>query len=372
MKLSLVIPALTAGGAERVMSIMANYWAEHGWDITFITLDDGSAPPFFTLHEQVRQRALGVLRDSENIFSALLNNCKRLWALRQVISEERPDAVISFLDTTNVLTLLATRGLRVPVIVSEHIDPHHYRIKQAWGLLRQRVYPWADRVVVLTERVLEFFPPALRPKLVVIPNPVVLSSPGEGEGFKLAPGKWIVAMGRLAEQKGFDMLLQAFATLHERHAEWCLAILGEGPLRGELETLRDRLGLTNRVFLPGRVDAPEATLAQASLFVLSSRFEGFPMALCEAMALGLPVVAFDCPTGPREIIRDGVDGVLVPPENPVLLAAAMERLMDDPDTRQRLAARAPEVAERFALEKVMAMWETLLTEVSTGSSRRSS
>lgn len=370
MKLVLVIPALTAGGAERVMSIMANYWAEHGWDIAIMTLDDGAVPPFFALHERVRQHPLGGLRDSGNLFSALLNNAQRIWALRRAIAVERPDAVISFLDSTNVLTLLATRGLGIPVIVAEHIDPRHHRIKPAWHLLRQRVYPWAERVVVLTERVLDFFPPMLRPKLVVVPNPVVLTPPGEASEFQLPQGRWIVAMGRLAEQKGFDILLDAFAMLYEHHPEWRVVILGEGPLRGALEARRDRLGLTGRVLFPGRVNVPEAVLTQAELFVLPSRFEGFPMALCEAMALGLPVVAADCPTGPQEIMRDGVDGVLVPPENPALLAAAMARLMDDPGTRQRLAARAPEVAERFALEKVMALWETLLTAAINDTPRR--
>lgn len=370
MKLVMIIPALTAGGAERVMSIMANYWAERGWNIILLTLDDGSKPPFFVLHERIRHSPLGLLRDSAHILSALLNNGKRLWALRRAIREHDPDGIISFLDSTNVLALLASRGLRIPVIVSERIDPGRHRIKRAWNFLRRQVYPWADRVVVQTRRVFEFFPPALWPKLVVIPNPVIPSPPGQGTGVELPPGKWIVAMGRLAEQKGFDILLEAFALLRERQAEWRVAILGEGALRGELEALRDRLGLGDRVLLPGRVSNPEALLRRADLFVLPSRFEGFPMALCEAMACGLPVVAADCPTGPREILRDGVDGVLVPPENPELLASALERLMKDPAERKRLAARAPEVAERFALDKVMAMWEAVLADASAGRSRR--
>jgi GalNAc-alpha-(1->4)-GalNAc-alpha-(1->3)-diNAcBac-PP-undecaprenol alpha-1,4-N-acetyl-D-galactosaminyltransferase len=362
MKLAMIIPALTAGGAERVMSIMVNYWAGHGWDIVLITLDDGSEPPFFALHDRIQQRHLALLRDSTGALDALFNNGRRIVGLRRTLRAERPDAVISFLDTTNVLTLLAARGLRLPVIVSEHIDPGQSRIKQSWNALRHRVYPWADRVVVLTRRVAEFFPPALQAKLAVIPNPVVLAPPGKSKSATLPHGPWIVAMGRLAEQKGFDILLDSFATLTKRHAGWRLAILGEGPLRGALETQRERLGLTQKVLLPGRVEAPETVLAQAQLFVLPSRFEGFPMALCEAMALGLPVVAFDCPTGPREIIRDGVDGVLIPPEDTALLAAAMERLMTDPGERQRLAALAPEVAERFALDKVMAMWEAVVEE----------
>jgi glycosyltransferase involved in cell wall biosynthesis len=360
MKLVLVIPAITAGGAERVMSILANHWAARDRDIALLTFDDGAEPPFFALDPRIRHRTLSLLGDSANPVMGLLNNLRRLRVLRRAIRRERPDAVVSFLDTTNVLTLLASLGLSVPVIVAEHIEPSQYRVKLAWAMLRRWLYPVAGRVVLLTERAREFFPASLGPKIVVIPNPVVpVAAPG-GAGIPLPEGHKAVAMGRLVEQKGFDYLLEAFARLADRHPQWSLLILGEGPLRGELESLRDRLGLAGRALLPGRVECPEAVLAESDLFVLSSRFEGFPMALCEAMACGLPVVAFDCPTGPREIIREGYDGVLVPPADPERLAEAMDRLMADPDERRRLAEKAPQVIDRFGLERVMGLWEEAL------------
>lgn len=360
MRLVLLIPALGAGGAERVMSLMANHWAGRGWDIRLLTLDDGARPPFFPLHEEVRHRPLGLLRDSANPVQAVWNNARRLLGLRAAIRAERPEAVISFLDTTNVLCLLATLGLGLPVVVSEHTNPERYWLKPIWHRLRRWVYPLAHRVVVLTPRTLEFFPVSLRPKLRVVPNPVVPSAVGGRVDIPLPAGRLIVALGRLVESKGFDLLIEAFARLGPRYPDWSLLILGEGPARAGLEALRGRLGLDGRVGLPGWVSRPETVLGRADLFVLSSRFEGFPMALCEAMAAGVAVVAADCPTGPREIVRDGVDGLLVPAEDAAALAVAMERLMADGEERRRCAARAVEVVERFGMDRIMALWEAAL------------
>jgi glycosyltransferase involved in cell wall biosynthesis len=177
-------------------------------------------------------------------------------------------------------------------------------------------------------------------------------------------------MGRLVKQKGFDFLLQAFARCKDIHPEWSLVILGEGEERNDLESMREALGLEGRVEFRGRVKEPATILRQADLFVMSSRFEGFPLALIEAMACGLPVISTDCPTGPSEIIRNEIDGLLITPNNVEVLANAMDRLMANQSERNILGARAVGVVERFGVEQVMNMWDHLIDEVSKVQSRK--
>jgi GalNAc-alpha-(1->4)-GalNAc-alpha-(1->3)-diNAcBac-PP-undecaprenol alpha-1,4-N-acetyl-D-galactosaminyltransferase len=361
--LTLIIPSLGCGGAERVMTIMANYWARRRWEITLLTLCDRSTRPFYELDAGVRYEALGLMNDSGGILEAARNNIKRIYTLRRAVRRSNPDAVISFLDTTNVLTLLATRGLGIPVIVSERIDPASNAIGKAWKHLRNRAYPMADLLVVQSGAALDYFSQAVRSRARIIPNPVL---PPRQDGVHCdlkANGPLVVAMGRLEEQKGFDLLLKAFAKLRDGHPKWRLMILGEGPLRHELEGLSRELGLAGRVDMPGRVKDPHRILKQADLFVLPSRFEGFPNALCEAMACGLPAISSDCPTGPRDIIRDKLDGLLVPNENVNALALAMDRLMGNEMIRKQYAFHAPQVINRFGLESVMQMWEEAVGEV---------
>jgi glycosyltransferase involved in cell wall biosynthesis len=379
MRIGLVISSLAAGGAERVLSTIANYWAEKGHEIDLLTLDGADVPPFYPLHGSVRRHALGLYGQSRHVLDGIQRNRRRMQTLRDAISRAAPDVVISFGDRTNVLTLLAAARSGPPVIVSERADPRHLPIGAGWDALRRFLYPRAARIVVQSEEVRRCFSATVQQKSRVIPNPVVvpegsarlegpLSGPGTGHR---APGtraqrRRAIGMGRFTEEKGFETLLTAFAKLSPRHPDWDLTIWGDGPLRAELGTRVERLGLQERVFLPGRTAQPFAVMRQADLFVLSSRTEGFPNVLCEAMACGLPVVSFDCPSGPREIIRHDVDGVLVPPGDLEALTRSMGRLMADAGERARLAARAPEVLDRFGLERVMGMWETLVAEVRHG------
>lgn len=375
MRLACVISSLRPGGAEGVMARIAAGLAGRGHDIRLLTLDGGGAPPEQPLPPGVRVRALGLQAASAGPLSALAANLRRVAALRRAVRREAPEAVLSFMAETNVLALLAV-GRSLPVVVSERVHPAMHRIEAAWNALRRAAYPLAAGIAVQTADVPDFFPPALRARCAVIPNPVPPPEPDGPEqdrdersilalleDWRRQGGRTLLAMGRLVPQKGFDLLLRAYADLAPGHPGWRLMVLGEGPERPRLEALARELGLADRALFPGRTARPQAALGLADLFVLPSRYEGFPNALCDALACGVPAVAFDCPSGPADILRPEVDGLLVPPQDAPALAAALSRLMADAGLRRGMAARAPEVLERFGLEKVLDLWEALFARV---------
>lgn len=360
-RITLTIPTLTSGGAERVLTTMSTFWAEQGRAVTVVTLAPESEPPFYEMHPLVERVGLDTMGAALTPVHAVVNNAGRLRALRNAIRKSRPDVVISFLDTMNVLTLLATRGTGLPVIVTEHTDPNLAKRHLVWSRLRTMLYPRAARVVVLSESSKSFFPPRLGDRISIIPNPIVvtaaLAAP-ERDGRKR-----VAALGRFGPEKGFDTLISAFATVASEFPEWDLVIWGDGPLRTNLERLIVDLGMTGRIRLPGRTSTPHDELRSADLYALSSRREGFPMALAEAMACGLPAVAFDLPSGPRDIIRDGLDGLLVPGGDQAALSSGMASLMRDDERRAAYAHRAPDVLERFGVERVMEIWDDLFVKV---------
>lgn len=354
---------MSNGGAERVVATMANAWVARGWEITLLTFDDGSEPSFYPLDARVDHRPLGIASSSSGAVQAIRRNVDRIRSVRNAITSSRPDVVISFLDMVNVRVLLATRGLDLPTIVMEQTDPGQKQIGWAWNTLRRLLYPRAQRLVVLSATSRSFFGPAIQKRSVIIPNPIAIEPPTWDENSNPKAGRTVVAMGRFAPEKGFDLLLEAFARIADDHPTWRLVIWGDGPLRPQLEALRDQRGLSERVSMPGRTTEPFVALRKADLFVMSSRREGFPLALGEAMACGLPAVSFDCPSGPRELIRHEIDGLLVPDGDVPALADALDRVMTNDAERQRLAARAVDVNERFGAERVLGQWEAMLREV---------
>ena len=366
MRIALVLSSLSCGGAERAVILTAEGLLNRGHKVSLITIA-GTEKDFFKVPDGVHRIALNVAKDSPTLIHALWNNQYRFRVLRQAICSLQPDVVISHMYRSNILTLLSLLKTKYPVIVTEQIDPKMSPAQGWWGKLRRPVYPLAAKVVSVSQGVDESFEWLPRGKRTVIYNPLQPINDEKGT-ISLPKGvdpnkKWVIAMGRLHYQKNFELLLSAFHKLVDKHPDWQLLIFGEGELRPKLEELVENLGLTNQVFLPGVTNNPISILKRSELFVLSSRFEGLPLVLLEALACGLPIVSTDCPSGPREIIQDGIDGVLVKSEDFSALATAMDRLMSNEGERRRLAERASEASSRFSLNAIAEKWEVLLQEV---------
>jgi glycosyltransferase involved in cell wall biosynthesis len=339
---------------------------------------------FFQLSAGVMRLTLGVNKARRTALLRLPRlYLDRLKQLRHTIIDTAPEVVMAYGARLNVLTLLALLGSGHPVIATEHGDvslsagllPSWLSRKGLWYRLRRFCYPLAFKVVSVSEAVKANFLWLHSDRAIVINNPFRLMIAPEACPLPAgldAARSWLVSMGRLCHAKGFDLLLLAFAQVAVRHREWQLLILGDGDLRADLELSAHRLGLGDQVVFAGALNEPFSLLRRAQLFVMASRYEGFPMAHGEAMACGLPVIASDCPSRPRrlwqrsrpaggvrELIRHDVDGWLVPPQDCAALARALDEFMSSPDKRRRLAGQAGQVVRRFGLEKILDQWERL-------------
>lgn len=368
MNLMIFIYSLHSGGAERVATNLANYWASHGWKITIVTLAPVESD-FYELHPSIRRIGLDAARKSNRPLVAVRSNLGRVFILRKILREIRPDVVLAMMTTANVLLALAGIGLsNIIKIGSEHIYPPMLPISRPWRILRSRSYKILDAVTALTSESESWLREHTSARLIpVIPNPVPwplkVHEPIVTPTSHLKYRYTLLAVGRLDRQKGFDLLISAFSQLVEECSEWRLVILGEGDQRPELEAQVQAAELGDQIWMPGAVGNVKDWYEAADLYVMSSRFEGFPNTLVEAMAHGLPAISFDCDTGPRDIIRPEIDGVLVPPLDVDGLAAALRRLMANQLERERWGQRASEVRQRFSMQNMTVLWETLFAEL---------
>ena len=357
-KVTLVISTMALGGASRVMTLLANAWAARGDEVVLITLDL-AAHDAWALDSRIQRVALHLMSDSGGLTQAIASGSKRVVALRRAIAVSRAATVVSFEDRTNVLVRLATLGMRIRVVLCERTDPTRHRIAAVWRLLRRLTYPLADALAVQTSALIPWGAGVMfgKARVHVTPNPS-----RDMERFARAPRERalaVAAVGRLVPEKGFNVLVDAFADLAREFPDWCLVIAGDGPERDRLASLAQARGMADRVQLAGRVEEPGEVLATASLFVMSSHYEGFPNALLEAMACGLAVVS-TAYAGSAELISDGVNGLLVPVDSRAELTQAMRRMMANEQLRAELAQNALSTARQYTLDAVVKKWDVLL------------
>jgi glycosyltransferase involved in cell wall biosynthesis len=276
--------------------------------------------------------------------------------LRRLLVASEPDVVLSFITVSNVLTIIAAVGLPVRVVVSERTSPGvHFAVEPLWRALRRLCYRWADKVIVQTEDAAQWVAENCGVNPIVIPNSLRILPDIACERELL-----IIAVGRLSKEKGFDLLLEAFARISPDFPGWRVAILGEGTERQALLDLRDRLSLAGRADLIGQSQEVETWMARSGLVVHPSRREGFPNVVLEAMGMGAAVICANCLSGPSELIKDGINGRLVPVGDVEALARAMSELMSNPDLRRTLGQEASQVRQHYEQAAIMSRWEACL------------
>ncbi|KXV12408.1 glycosyltransferase family 4 protein [Gluconobacter oxydans] len=343
------------GGTERSACAVMNGLVRQGCDVRLVELV-GAGAAAFPLSPEIAVSSL--FNRPVKIFNSWF---RIVWRLSRLLKREKIDTLVVVESTHALYGVAAARLAGVRCVVWEHFNFNVTlnRRKRVWG--RQIAARWADDVVVLTQRDTALWREGttVRARLTAIPNmaPRVTDRPYP-EASRL-----VLAAGRLTEQKGYDLLLRAWRIVEQdpRSAGWELLIRGDGPDRDVL--LQQAEGL-HHVTIAAATGGIDADYARAALFVASSRYEGLPMVLLEAMSAGVPVVAFDCETGPAEIVRDGETGFLVPPEEPEALAIALLELMGAPEQRQSMSAKARQRAAEFQEGPVMARWKALLQHTS--------
>ncbi|WP_447759737.1 glycosyltransferase family 4 protein [Sphingopyxis panaciterrae] len=338
------LATLTAGGAERVASIVASIWSETQ-TVTLITYFD--EPCFYPVDPRVNLICLG-MKARRPMLGRTWDVVRAAFRMRRVVTRLRPAFVLSFMNKYNAFCLASLRGTGIPVIASERNSPVR-QLPPIRVFARDLLYPSAAGLICQTNAGLDFMKSRTRlGHTIVIPNPV---SPFIEPGERVAE-EVILAVGRLMPSKGFDQLFRAIASMQARN--WRLILCGDGPMRAKLEDEASSLGISDRVEFAGLVRDLRPYYRRAGIFAFPSLHEGFPNALAEAMVSGLPCVSYDCPTGPSDIIIDGENGLLLPLGDEAALTLALDRLAIDREFAERLGAEASRLREQMDPRRIAA------------------
>lgn len=357
-KVLFLIPGLVGGGAERVMVTLANNLSTK-YDVEILTLT--STDSFYNVSQAVKVEGIGCKVNKKNAFTKLITRTKSavkgFFGIRKAIKKKKPDVVIAFLNSVSqpLLLLKTFSRMKCKVIVSERADPTARGFLSRW--FEKNFFPKADVIVCQGKKAAEFFKEKHQGKIEIIPNPICADAiPPLHIGERK---KKIVGVGRITEQKNFSMLIDAFSKLDERFSDYKLEIYGAGHQEEVLKNKIADLGLSDRAFLMGAKKNVMFEIADASLYVMSSNFEGFPNALVEAMATGLPVISTDFPTGiANEIVKEE-NGLVIPVKDTDALVGAIEEILSDKEKINQMSLANRKYLDILNESSVLEMWEAI-------------
>jgi len=353
----MVIEGLGGGGAQHVFTSIANHWAREGRVVKAITFSPENKD-IFTLLPEVHRVSIAGSGISKNVISGILANASHVLKLRRELKKSRASVLVGFIGSTNILLVLAAVGLGHKVVICERNDPARQSLGRVWDLLRQWVYPRADLVTYNNRDALGSLSKFISTdKLMYLPNPLRLP-PSNKVADLGAP--FILSVGRLHHQKGYDILIDAFYKTGNKFTDWHLVIIGTGPEENALRDQAANLGISDKVHFLGFVTDPFPYYRAADFFVMASRYEGMPNALLEAMSCSKCVVVSGAMIGILDLVEDGVSGLVVPAEGVNHLICAMEKAMSNPVMRGELGEEAKKRVSHLESIHVFVIWDTLM------------
>lgn len=356
------ISSLNKGGSERVLLNLAEYFYREGYRVTIVT--QRKAENEYAVSEGIA-RILSDITEEETKRSRTANFCSRFMKLRSIWKREKPDLILSFIGKNNIMAILTSLFLHIPIVVSVRGEPELEYYSGPLRITARIVFRLADGIVLQTSRCMEFFPKKVREKSIILKNS--LNPAFIRENYTGEREKRIVAVGRVDANKNHEMIIRAFAEIADEYPEYTLTIYGEGDKRQSLIEMAHDLGLSDRIGLPGAVTNVAEEIYKASVFVLSSYSEGMPNALLEAMALGIPVISTDCPPGgPRELIVHGENGLLTPIGDWKKMAENLQELLNNIDYAKKMGENAAKVKEAFHPEMINRTWKNYLEKIIQG------
>jgi glycosyltransferase involved in cell wall biosynthesis len=353
--IAIITRNMRAGGAERVIAQLVKYMTHKKIKCTIITLDDDEM--FYDLPSQVK--IYTIKKKSKN---SHIDKLLKYIEIRRYLIHIKPDIVLALPEDIGAYIIPTLLGTHIPVVVSERNNPWIMPRKKETRFVRKLFYPFATGFVFQTKEAALFFSARIQKKGIVLPNPLDLEripQPWEGDRRKK-----IIGAGRLEKQKNFPLLINAFAKFHERHSDYVLMIYGEGELREELGAHAESLLPQGSYYFPGRSKQLLECMRGAAMFVLSSDYEGMPNVVIEAMAMGIPVISTNCPTGgAADLIETGKNGLLVPVNNVDELSKAMCILIDNKELSNQLGKNALKIKEKLDVRIVAEQWVNYLNSL---------